>query len=230
VKAIVRRPGPRLGDGIVTHVERRSVDVELAFAQWDAYVDTLRIAGWETIEAPSADEFPDGVFIEDALVVHGELAVVTRPGAEARLGETAGLDEFAAELGFRVVRISPPGALDGGDVLRVGDGYRVGIGGRTNAEGAAQLAEATGMPVSQVPVRDGVLHLKTALAALPGGELIEANVVDLGRGQVLVAKSAPGIAEQIAARGLEPLAVDISEFEKLEAGVSCLSVLARSTI
>lgn len=228
MKAIVRRPSPLLREGIVTHVERRPVDVELAFAQWEAYVDVLRAAGWETVEAPAADEHPDGVFVEDALVVDGGLAVVARPGVDARRGETAGLGELAAALGLRVAWITEPATLDGGDVLRVGDGFRVGVGGRTNAEGAEQLAAATGARVTQVPVR-GVLHLKTELTALPDGRLVDANALDLGGGKVLVAAGDPA-AYRVAAHGFEPVHVDISEFQKLEAGVTCLSVLVRSTI
>jgi dimethylargininase len=87
VKALVRRPGPRLGEGIVTHVERRPVDVPRAREQWHAYVRALEDAGWETVEAPPADDAPDGAFVEDTLVVFGDLAVVTRPGVEARRGE-----------------------------------------------------------------------------------------------------------------------------------------------
>lgn len=229
MKAIVRRPSRRLGDGIVTHVERQTVDVELAFGQWDAYVEALRAGGCEIVEAPPADDSPDGVFVEDALVVHGDLAVVTRPGVDARRGETAGLDEFMAALGFRVKRISEPATLDGGDVLFVHGGLRVGVGARTNAAGAEQLAALTAVPVERLPIH-GVLHLKTTLTVLPDGQPIDANVLALGAHTVLVAADSPRVAEQVVARGFDPVLVDISEFQKLEAGVTCLSVLARSTI
>ena len=140
MKALVRRPSPRLAEGIVTHIERSDVDVELAFAQWERYVATLADAGFEIVELPRADDCPDGVFVEDVLVVDGDLAVVTRPGAEPRRRETDGLAELVASLDFRVSKLAAPATLDGGDVLALGKTVFVGLGGRTNREGASQLA------------------------------------------------------------------------------------------
>src|SRR5262249_15312243 len=157
------------GEGIVTYRERRPVDVELARAQWTAYVQALEDAGWETIEAPPADESPDGVFVEDAVVVYEHVAVGTRPGVEARRSETGGAEAAGVELGYAVERIEEPGTFDGGDVLKVRDKVYVGLSGRTNAEGARQLRELLvplGAEVVDVPV-EGVLHLKSAVTALP---------------------------------------------------------------
>jgi N-dimethylarginine dimethylaminohydrolase len=75
-RALVRRPGPRLADGLVTHIARTPVDGELALRQWQGYVDALQAEGWETIEVPAADDCPDAVFVEDTVVVHGDLAVL----------------------------------------------------------------------------------------------------------------------------------------------------------
>jgi dimethylargininase len=80
----VRRPSPRLADGIVSHIERQPLDLSLASAQWQGYCDAMSHHGWELIEVPPADHCPDSVFIEDAVVMFGDLAVITRPGAEAR--------------------------------------------------------------------------------------------------------------------------------------------------
>ena len=80
-KALVRRPGPRLAEGLVTHIERSTIDLDLARRQWQGYVDALHSQGWETIEVDPAPDCPDSVFIEDAVVVYGRTAVVTRPGA-----------------------------------------------------------------------------------------------------------------------------------------------------
>jgi dimethylargininase len=250
VKALVRRPSPRLGEGIVTHVERRPIDVDLARAQWAAYVQALEDAGWEAVEAPPADESPDGVFVEDAVVVYGHVAVVTRPGVEARRSETVGVEAAVADLGYAVQRIAAPGTLDGGDVLKVHDTVYAGLSGRTNIEGVRQLQEALaphGAKVVEVPVQ-GVLHLKSAVTALPDGsilgfpplvpqafrgdfvavpELTGAHVVLLRGGEVMLAADCPRSAELIAARGYDPVVVDISEFQKLEASVTCLSVRLR---
>jgi dimethylargininase len=251
VKALVRRPGPRLGEGIVTHVPRRPVDVPLAREQWLAYVRALEDAGWEPVEAPPADDSPDAVFVEDAVVVFGDLAVVTRPGAEARRSETTDVRQVIAELGYSITAIRDPGTLDGGDVLKIRDTVYVGCSGRTNAEGARQLRELLtplGAKVSEVAI-ENVLHLKSAVTALPDGSIVGwepfvppffrdfvpmpeasgAHVVLLRSGRVMLAADCPRSAELIAARGYDPVIVDISEFQKLEGCVTCLSVRLRRT-
>ncbi|MFE5188990.1 dimethylarginine dimethylaminohydrolase family protein [Streptomyces sp. NPDC056628] len=200
-KALVRRPGPRLAEGLVTHVERTEVDVDLALDQWEAYAGALRAHDWETIEVDPADDCPDSVFVEDTVVMYRNVALIARPGAESRRPETEGVEEAVASLGCSVNWIWEPGTLDGGDVLKVGDTVYVGRGGRTNAAGVQQLRaafEPLGARVIAVPVSK-VLHLKSAITALPDGTIL----------------------------GHEPVAVDISEFEKLEGCVTCLSVRMR---
>jgi dimethylargininase len=247
-RALVRRPGDLLAGGIVTYLERRPVDVQAAREQWAAYTAALEAAGWETVEVTPAGDCPDAVFVEDALVLHDGIAVLTRPGAASRLAELPGAEQAVRDLGYPVERIETPGTLDGGDVLRVGDTVYVGTGGRSNAAGAAQLRrllEPRGAAVIEVPV-SGVLHLKTAVTALPDGTIVGhpplvpdqpfpaflavpepsgANVVVLGERSVLVAADCPRTAELYASLGLDPVVVDIAEFQKLEGGVTCLSVL-----
>ena len=250
-RALVRRPGPLLAEGLLTHLERTPVDVELAQQQWAAYVGALEAEGWETVEVPAADDCPDAVFVEDTVVVYGDLAVVTRPGAERRRPETAATEETLRGLGFRIARIEAPGTLDGGDVLKHGGTVWVGLGGRTNREGADELAAHLapfGARVVPVPVTT-VLHLKTAVTALPDGTVIGhpplvddagvwdpflpvpeesgAHVVLLGGDTVLMAADAPRTRVLLEERGLRVVAVDISEFEKLEGCVTCLSVRLR---
>ena len=138
--ALVRRPSPRLADGLITHIERSDhVDAELAQRQWDGYVAALRDAGWTTHEVPAAPDCPDSVFVEDTMVVYGDLAVISRPGAEERWPEIPAAEDAVRAQGYRVARIEAPGTLDGGDVLKHDGTVWVGIGGRTNAEGIAQL-------------------------------------------------------------------------------------------
>src|SRR5690242_14202656 len=100
--ALVRPPGPRLAEGIVTHIERTPVDVALARRQHAAYVAALAGAGWEVVTVPPADDCPDAVFIEDTVVVCDGLAVITRPGAAARRPETAAVAGTVRALGLRV--------------------------------------------------------------------------------------------------------------------------------
>ncbi|MFF0268127.1 dimethylargininase [Kribbella sp. NPDC004536] len=246
--ALIRRPGPRLADGLVTHIERTPVDLGLAFEQWQSYVDALHGAAWTTIEVPPIDECPDSVFVEDTMVVYGDVAVIARAGAEERRAEAAGAAETVAAQGYRLVSITAPGTLDGGDVLKIGSTIYVGEGGRTNAEGIRQLRAALEADVRAVPVKK-VLHLKSAVTALPDGTVVGyeplvddagafdrfmgvpeeagAHVVLLDDGRLLMAASAPKSAELFSGLGYEPVLVDISEFEKLEGCVTCLSVRLR---
>ncbi|TDW22528.1 dimethylargininase [Kribbella kalugense] len=247
--ALIRRPSPRLAEGLVTHIERQPVDVELALQQWQEYVDALHGTGWTTVEVPAIDECPDSVFVEDTMVVYGDVAVIARAGADERRPEAAAAEETVAAQGYRIVRITEPGTLDGGDVLKIGSTIYVGQGGRTNAAGIEQLREAfKSADVRAVPVQK-VLHLKSAVTALPDGTVIGyeplvddseafdsfrpvpeesgAHVVLLGADRLLMAGSAPRSAELFAELGYTPVVVDISEFEKLEGCVTCLSVRLR---
>ncbi|MFM9371282.1 dimethylargininase [Streptomyces sp. Da 82-17] len=251
-KALIRRPGPRLAEGLVTHLERTPVDVDLALAQWEAYGHVLRAHGWETVEVAPADDCPDAVFVEDAVVMFRNVALIARPGAESRRPETSAVEQALAGLGASLNRVREPGTLDGGDVLKIGDRIYVGRGGRTNAAGVRQLRaafEPLGAEVVAVPV-SSVLHLKSAVTALPDGTVIGypplvdtpslfgpflpvpeesgAHVVLLGGDKLLMAGSAPKSAELLAGLGYDPVLVDISEFEKLEGCVTCLSVRLRN--
>ncbi|WUJ69640.1 arginine deiminase family protein [Kribbella soli] len=249
--ALIRRPSPRLAEGLVTHIERTPVDIGLASTQWQQYVDALHGTGWSTVEVPPIDECPDSVFVEDTMVVYGDLAVIARAGANERRAEAAAAEETVAAQGYEIRHITDPGTLDGGDVLKIGATIYVGQGGRTNAAGIEQLREALaplGADVRAVPVQK-VLHLKSAVTALPDGTVIGyeplvddpsafdsfrsvpeeagAHVVLLGEDRLLMAASAPRSAELFAELGYTPVVVDISEFEKLEGCVTCLSVRLR---
>lgn len=117
-RALVRRPSPALGDGLVTHIERSSVDAELALRQWEDYVAALQAAGWETIEVPPAPDCPDSAFVEDTVLMYADLAVIARPGADERKPEPAATADVLRDLGYRIAEIEAPGTLDGGDVLK----------------------------------------------------------------------------------------------------------------
>lgn len=249
--ALVRRPSPRLAEGVVEHIERVAVDLDRAVEQWDAYVAALGAAGWDVREVPASAEHPDSVFVEDTVVLVRGTAVVARAGHPSRRGEETATEEVLRGLGAHVVHLTEPATLDGGDVLKVGDTVYVGRSDRTNAAGVAQLRAAVqplGSTVVAVPVTR-VLHLKTAVTALPDGTVIgwEPNVdeprlfprflpvpeehgtavVDLGEGRLLLSASAPRTADLLADLGWTPVPVDIAEYEKLEGCVTCLSVRVR---
>ncbi len=253
-RVLVRRPGPHLARGLLTHLERRPVDADLALAQWHAYVAAFQEHGWPTIEVDPADDCPDATFVEDTMVVFGDLAVIARPGAPERRPETDGAELAVASLGYRIARITAPGTLDGGDVLKLGSTMYVGSGQRTNVEGIRQLADIVapeGVEVVAVPISQ-VLHLKSAVTALPDGTLLAYlpgldrpdllpeltpvperhgwRAILLGGDKLLMSTSAPRTAQLIADRGFEPVQVDVSELEKLEASVTCLSVRLREPL
>jgi len=168
-----------------------------------------------------------------------------------RRAKVAGVTAAVAAAGYRFERIIEPGTLDGGDVLKIGATVYVGRGGRTNDAGIRQLADhlaPLGATVVPVPVTK-VLHLKSAVTALPDGTVIGypplvddpalfddflavpeepgSHVVLLGGDRVLLAASAGATADLLTTIGLTPVTVDIGEFEKLEGCVTCLSVRLR---
>jgi dimethylargininase len=241
----------RLADGELTHLERVPVDADLAAQQWQRYVEVFRGYGWDVRAVPAAEAYPDGVFVEDAVVVFDGLAVLTRPGALTRRGEVESVRPVVEGAVHELAEIMEPGTLEGGDVLKVGRTVYVGRTARTNAEGAAQLRallEPRGWRVVEVPMARA-LHLKSAVTALPDGTVIgyepfvedtgvfdaflpvpEAEgsaVVVLDRTTVLMSAAAPGTADLLRGRGLTVLTTPVTEFEKLEGCVTCLSVRVR---
>lgn len=249
--ALVRPPSPRLADGIVTHIHRNPVDVDVAHRQWLDYVRALRDHGWHIVEVPRADDCPDGVFIEDAVVMFKGHAIVTNPGSPLRRPETSSARSTVEGLGLPVHHIVEPGHLDGGDVLKVGDSIYVGRSGRTDDEGIRQFATIVaplGGVVVTVPLTK-VLHLKSAVTALPDGTIIGwrdavddpsvfpnftampeesgAHVVILDEHTLLMSSDAPRSADYLRSLGYTTVEVDIGEFVKLEGCVTCLSVRVR---
>lgn len=249
--ALVRRPADNLDEGQLTHIDRIPVDIGLARRQWQGYRDALEREGWTPVDVDAAPDLPDSVFIEDAVVVFGDVAVVTSPGAESRRAETAAAAEAVRALGLRVETLEHPATLDGGDVLKIGTTVYVGRSSRTNAEGIAALAaiiEPLGYAVVPVPVTR-VLHLKSGVTALPDGTVVGhpplvddpsvferflavpepegTAVVVLDAETVLMSSAAPESARMFEERGYRVVRVDISEFEKLEGCVTCLSVRIR---
>ena len=249
--AFVRAPAATLADGIVTHLTRTQVNTALADTQWDEYVKALTDNNWDIIEVPQAQQLADSVFVEDAAIIFGTTAVIASPAEASRAEEIVDVEKTMREAGLRIERISLPGTLDGGDILKVGTVVYVGRGGRTNADGVRQLRAIVGKlgyTVVAVPLTKA-LHLKSAVTALPDGTVIGwapvvdnasifgrylempeeagAHVVVLSADTVLMAASAPLSIALIEDLGYRVVAVDISEFEKLEGCVTCLSVRLR---
>lgn len=249
-RALTRAISLRIVECELTHLERFPIDVAAARAQHAEYTRALQALGCAVEEVEPAPDFPDSVFIEDTAVVFDELAVITRPGAESRRGETVAVERALAPL-RPIVRIEAPATLDGGDVLVVGKRVFVGRTGRTNDEGVVQLRAALaphGYTIEAIAVT-GCLHLKTAVTAvddrtvllnpawvdaraLGGLDCIEvdpaepmgANVVRVGDA-LLYGASYPRTRARLEARGYRPVCVDASELAKAEGAVTCCSLV-----
>lgn len=253
LRALVRRPSPKMAEGEITHITRQEVSYPKALAQWENYVATLNELGWETIEVPAVTDCPDQVFIEDTMFVYRDLAVITRIGAEVRRPEVEAAAKTIADCGYRLAHIEDPGCLDGGDILKFGNQIWVGLtpNGRSNTAGVQQLSkhlkefDLTVTPV----VCSKILHLKSGITALYDGtiigypdkvdnpkiwnnflpvpEFLGSQVLLLENNTILISASAPKTKALLEKRGYQVVAVDISEFEKMEGSVTCMSVRLR---
>ena len=249
--ALVRRPHSSLAEGERTYLDRAPIDFARAAMQHAAYVAALETAGVDVLVLPALDGFPDACFVEDVLIALPEAFIVTRPGAASRRDETAHiLPHLPAD---RPVAQLAGGRLDGGDVIVAGRRIFVGASSRTDAEGVAALAAITGLLgyCIEVLALGGALHLRTVMtllgddtlvvsrgwaSELPHGfqiidahaeEPFGANFLWLGD-RALAQVDAPHTAAQVAVAGFQLVPVDISEFAKAEAGLTCLSVLVPS--
>jgi len=250
--ALTREVSPRLARCELSYVERRPIDHRRAVAQHQDYCRTLEGLGLEVLRVPADAACPDCCFVEDAALVLDELALLTRMGTASRRPESPAIERALAPY-RSVVRMTPPGTLDGGDVLVAGRTLFVGLSKRTNEEGIEFLRQALAPHAySVVPVEvRGCLHLKSAATALdeqtllanviwvdpkafPGFEVLPvplkephaANVLRV-RAQILVHDGFPLTRELLEKRGYSVAPVDVSEFLKAEAGVTCKSIIFR---
>lgn len=241
---------PRLDQGELTYINRESLDYALALQQHDHYCSILAAHGVDVKKLAMNSSYPDSCFVEDTAIVLDEIAIITSMGTASRRGETAGI---ATELSkYReIATIQLPATIEGGDVLRIGKTLLVGLSSRTNAQGIEALiniVKRLGYTVVPVPVT-GCLHLKTACTAINGEILLVnppwINITPLRNYTLLpVSPDEPWAANIICVDDIicaqagfpKTLAklqtfsssieiIDISEFRKVEAGLSCLSIL-----
>nr|WP_306673868.1 arginine deiminase family protein [Tahibacter caeni] len=228
-------------------------DVALALAQHARYCDALERCGLNLIRLPADARHPDACFVEDTAVLLPRCSVITRPGADRRRGEIDAIRESLAQQGHALQAIVEPGTVDGGDICEAGEHVFIGISARTDAGGAAQLArrlQAAGHTTSEVDIRDtpGILHLKSGLSWLGDGRLLliaaladhpafaawervriesdeayAANAVRVND-HLLVAAGYPRTAARLRELGHALIELDMSEFRKMDGGLSCLSL------
>jgi dimethylargininase len=251
--AITREVSPAITRCELTHLARSPIDLELARSQHRAYEELLRGAGCRVERLDAEPDMPDSMFVEDAAVVTGETAIVTRPGAPSRRLETPTVAEALRR--YRALqRIEAPATVDGGDVLVAGRRVFVGRSPRTNDEGIGQLRRMLapyGYETTAVDVR-GCLHLKSAVTAvgealllvnpdwLPPAvfssfELIPvhpeearaANALKVGD-RIICASAYPRTAERLERCGLRVWTVDATEAAKAEGALTCCSLIFES--
>jgi dimethylargininase len=245
------RPVPDSFPKALVREGRREIDLALARAQHQEYVRHLEESGHKIEVVPPDEAHPDCVFIEDAAVILGTIALATRPGAESRRGEVGPVMEALAHR-FDTAEIRAPGTLDGGDVMVLGETVYVGRSSRTNDDGIGQLravAHHQGYGVVTVDV-EHVLHLKSAalpiddqtVVVTPGtvdeikfdglrilyereDERHRFSALPLGDGRVMTTANAPSTAEALASLGHEVVPVDISQIQAADGGLTCMSII-----
>ena len=251
-QAIVRKPASTFSDGLTT-ANRGAPDYARAVKQHQAYCEALERCGLAVTILEPDDIHPDSTFVEDTAVLVDGSAVLTRPGAPTRAGEVASVAKVLAQVLSEIYRIEEPGTLDGGDVCEAGTHYFIGISERTNEAGAQQLSRflvALDRSHSFIDIRGigGLLHLKSGLASLgdnrlvvtealagfkefascelvhvAAGEEYAANCVRLNN-YVLIAKGYPKFKATLANLGYQTIELEMSEFQKMDGGLSCLSL------
>ena len=252
-KAIVRLPGKNFSLGLTMSESPSGPDFRKALEQHAAYCRALAACGVEVTRMAADDDYPDGTFVEDTFVITERVAIATRPGAKTRRGEVASVAKTLREFRPQLERIEAPGTVDGGDICQVDDHFLIGLSARTNDEGAAQLAAILARyqyTSSTIDIRNHawLLHLKSGIAYLgegrfliaPGfppmnglahGEMIEvgadeiyaANAVRMND-EVLIAAGFPKLAGRLDTLRYHVRALDMSEFAKMDGGLSCLSL------
>jgi dimethylargininase len=251
-RAIVRPPAPNFAEGLTT-ADLGAPNYQRALKQHKDYCGALGQCGLTLIRLEADPRHPDSTFVEDTAVLTREYAILARPGAPSRTGEVARIRDVLADFYPSLFSIQPPGTLDGGDVCEAGNHFFIGISERTNEAGAQQLAELLaqfGCTASLIDIRGlrSILHLKSGLSYLGDNrlaviealadrlefcsydlirvndhEMYAANCIRVND-HVLMASGHPILAGKLRELGYQTITLDMTEFQKMDGGLSCLSL------
>jgi dimethylargininase len=251
--AITREVSPRFNDCEITHIDRTSIDVNVARSQHHGYVQAIKELGFAVLELPAEPGLPDSVFVEDTAVVLPEVALITKPGADSRKPETESITR-ALRPYRELVFIESPGSLDGGDVLVLGKKICVGLSTRSNMDAIEQMNHLLGQYgyKTQGLEMQACLHLKTAVTRVDnqsllinrewvdvedfeGFELIDvdksepfaANCLPLGD-SLIFPVAFPKTAAKLTERGYKIKPVVVDELAKAEGAVTCCSLIVEN--
>lgn len=248
-KAIVRTPSQSMVEGVTT-ADLGLPNYENALKQHADYIQALKECGLDVTCLPADENFPDSTFVEDVALMTPSCAIITNPGANSRRQEIITIEPIIQKFYNNIEKIKSPGTLEAGDIMMVGKHFFIGLSERTNQQGADQMInilEKNEMTGSVVTMSE-VLHLKTGLGYLennkllacgefltkqefsnydiievPNEEAYAANSVWIN-GWVLTPKGFPQTKKLIEAAGFKIREVDVSEFQKIDGGLSCLSL------
>jgi dimethylargininase len=250
--AIVRIPGSNFAAGLTT-AGLGLPHYDQVLAQHAHYCEALIERGLAVTTLPADLRHPDSTFVEDTAILTPHGAILTRPGAPSREGEVEAIRSVICDFFSGASPINAPGTVDGGDICEAGDHFFIGLSHRTNEEGARQLAShlaGFGYTSSTIDVRQmtSILHLKSGISFIGDNTMVvmegmaanpefsgfsfirvapeesyAANCVRVN-GRVLVAAGYPRLTAELRARGFNPLILEMSEFQKMDGGLSCLSL------
>jgi len=247
--AVTRKPCKNFARGLTTAVSSEPADYGLMVKQHAAYLEALTAAGLEAIVLDALPDFPDAHFVEDTAVVTPDVAVITNPGAAARRGEEESIAPILAQF-RKIERIQPPGTVDGGDVLQVGNHFFIGLSERTNKQGAEQLGrilQSHGNTWTVVAVGAG-LHFKSSVNYVGRNTLLVTNafahneqlrgydqiVTESDEGyaansllvneHLLMPAGFPHTRRQLEPLGFKIIELEISEVRKMDGGLTCMSI------
>jgi len=247
--AVVRKPCKNMVKGLTT-AKLGKPDFELACEQHENYIKALKTCGLKVDILDANEDFPDSTFIEDVALLTPHCAIITIPGAPSRKGEVDGVIKTIEKYYRNIEFIQEPATVEPGDIMMVGDHYYIGLSARTNLEGAQQMKKILNkyhLETTNVELYE-MLHLKTGLAYLENNNLVATgeflsshvfkkfNIIEIEEKEsyaanciwindkVIVPKGYPNAKLMIENSGYRTLEVDVSEFKKLDGGLSCLSL------
>lgn len=248
-KAIVRTPGESFENGL-TQSNLGKPDYQLALKQHQNYISALEKCGLKVFVLPPDENFPDSVFVEDTALCTRNCAVITNPGADSRKGEVKNMQEILQEFYKNIEAIHSPGTIEAGDIMMTGNHFFIGLSERTNLNGAGQMEAILnlyGMTAETVKF-ENILHLKTGVSFLEGNNILctkefsnhrafqnfnkifveddetySANSIWVNN-KIIMPAGFPKTKAKIVNLNYEVIEVDVSEFQKMDGGVSCLSL------
>ncbi len=257
--AIVKKPCKNFSQGLTTST-LGSPDYEKVLEQHENYIRTLRKCGLEVHILEADENYPDSTFVEDTAIVNEKCAIISNPGAQSRKGEVKAIFNFIKNNYNhnyeKIERIEAPGTLDGGDIMRINKCYYIGLSSRTNKEGASQLAKILGSYgfTSQVVEMKESLHLKSGLNYIGDNCLLsidefkdnplfqQYNIIQVEKdeeyaancilvnGYLIMPKGYNKLKEKLTKSNYIIIELEMSEFRKMDGGLSCLSLRFPSKI